>query len=506
MQKEWAKRYGRRYYQFIYKNTLFITLDSNDDDDFSITNEQMNFVLNTLKENSDVRWTFIFMHHPIWHYDTGGRFESIQKALKNRKHTVIAGHVHRHHHAKHNDANYYTLATTGGGTPLSGENFGRFDHITWMTMTDNGPVMANLKLDGILPHDITNDETLARANPMLANTQLKHILLCNKGAKFEHGTLYFSFKNPSEEDLKVDINFFHHHQLQIPDSETELVINAGEDKVIGIPILSSKPIKYSEIDLLRFDWNMKYVNSDQPKFAMQGKYQIFVEPSTTEFTDRNISEFSEHTKIGFNHPFEGLNTKVTVNNSTEEAYTKPIEITDDSSLSFSLQNNKDEYSTAENRSFTKISLQKASKVRKPKAGLKYKYYEGNWDSLPDFTQLKAKSEGIVHDFMLRDVAQREDNWALVYTGYIKIEEEGFKIFRVNSENDQCRFYINDKLVTDKNTSINNQNVGAVLLKEGYHSVRIEYFEEEGGQRLRFYTKENEKANNWDFMEFDGFFN
>ena len=33
MEKEWEKMYGRRYYNFVYKNTLFIILDSNDDDD-----------------------------------------------------------------------------------------------------------------------------------------------------------------------------------------------------------------------------------------------------------------------------------------------------------------------------------------------------------------------------------------------------------------------------------------------------------------------------------------
>lgn len=505
MAKEWEKRYGRRYYNFVYKNTLFITLDSNDDDHHNLTEEQTDFVLKSLEDNKDVRWTFIFMHHPIWHYDTGGRFESIQSALKNRKHTVIAGHVHRYHHAKHNDANYYTLATTGGGNSLLGENFGRFDHITWMTMTDDGPVMANLKLDGILPHDITNDETLARANPMLNNTRLSHILLCNKGEKFEHGTLYFSFKNPSEEDLKIDLNFFHHHQLQIPDSETELVLDAGKDKTVAIPISSSEPINYSDIDLLRFDWNMKYINSDQSEFAMQGKYQLFVEPSTTQYIPKNVNEFTSSTKISFIHPFEGLTTKFSVNNSDSKTYTKPVEISESSSFKFFLHNSKKEYSSTESRSFTKTSLQKANKVKKPKAGLKYKYYEGNWDELPDFNLIEAKSEGVAHDFMVRDIALREDNWALVYTGYMKIEEEGFKIFRVKSENDQCRFYINDKLVTDKNIAIRGENVGAVLLKEGYHKVRIEFHEKEGGQRLRFYTKEHENAESWDYMYFDSFY-
>ena len=42
----------------------------------------------------------------------------------------------------------------GRGGGLSGKLLGmvlcQFDHIVWVTMTDDGPVMANLLLDGIL--------------------------------------------------------------------------------------------------------------------------------------------------------------------------------------------------------------------------------------------------------------------------------------------------------------------------------------------------------------------
>jgi len=503
MEKEWEKRYGRRYYNFVYKNTLFITLDSNDDDDYNLTQKQTDFVLKSLKDNPNVRWTFIFMHHPIWTYDTGGRFEAIQEALRNRKHTVIAGHVHRYHHSVHDNANYYTLATTGGGSTLLGENFGRFDHITWMTMTDDGPVMANLKLDGILPHDVTTDETMARANPLLANTRLNHILLCNKGEKFEHGTLYFSFRNPTDEDLKIEINFFHHHQLQIPGSDTEMVLKAGEEKFLEIVLTSAKPLNYSEIDLLRFDWNMKYINSDQPNFGMQGKYQIFVEPGETSYITNGINVFQEKVLAEVDHPFSTLETIYKLNDGTENMYNQPVELTADSEFSVYLTNSRNEITKPESRTFIKTVPQKASKVRKPKAGLMYNYYEGDWTEIPDFEQLTAKSGGIAHDFMVGDLAQREDNWALVYTGYLKIEEDDLYIFRTRAD-DACRFLINDKVVVDENTKIKGEFIGAVSLKKGYHPIRIEFLERKGNQRLRFYSK-NKEDEDWKFMEFDGFY-
>jgi hypothetical protein len=50
--------------------------------------------------------------------------------------------------------NYYMLATTGGASGLAGARFGSFDHITWVTMRPDGPVMANPLLEGIYPEDL----------------------------------------------------------------------------------------------------------------------------------------------------------------------------------------------------------------------------------------------------------------------------------------------------------------------------------------------------------------
>ncbi len=52
--------------------------------------------------------------------------------------------------AVRNGKSYIRLATTGGVSTLDGPIVGTFDHIVWVTMTDDGPVMANLLLEGIL--------------------------------------------------------------------------------------------------------------------------------------------------------------------------------------------------------------------------------------------------------------------------------------------------------------------------------------------------------------------
>ncbi len=287
MQKEWEKRYGKRYYSFNYKNVLFLVLDSNDDDEYNLTREQTDFALKALKENDGVRWTFIFMHHPIWTYDTGGRFQEIQTALQNRKYSVFAGHEHRYRHEEINNANYYVLATTGAGSALLGEPFGQFDHISWITMNNNGPVMANLKLDGILPHDVATAKTRAMAEPLIANSKMEYFMVCNSGTKFTNGTLYLSFTNPSETDMILNLNMYHHHQLQIETPPAEITIPAGGEKQVEIAFRSSKPLDYDKIDLISTEWEIKYDGFENQNFALQGKSQFAVQPSKSEIIEKN---------------------------------------------------------------------------------------------------------------------------------------------------------------------------------------------------------------------------
>ena len=173
--KVWKERFGVEYYHFIYKDVLFLCLNAQDSESFTavIENEQQQWVQKILSENKDVRWTFVFIHQPVWMYEKGlpisesgslpprdTGWKGIEKALGDRKHTVFAGHVHQYvkYPQKQTGTNYYSLATTGGGSRLRGSEFGEFDHAMWITMTENGPKIANLLIDGILPEDVNTED------------------------------------------------------------------------------------------------------------------------------------------------------------------------------------------------------------------------------------------------------------------------------------------------------------------------------------------------------------
>jgi hypothetical protein len=160
----WQEKFGRRWFHFNYRGVLFLALSSEDPPGVSggkISEEQLACVKQALDENATARWTLVFLHKPMWvtgDPEKNGWLE-VEKLLASRPYTVFAGHVHRYQKFVRNGRSYYQLATTGGGSKLRGTQYGEFDHIVWVTMKQDGPMMANIMLDGIYPEDLRRPET-----------------------------------------------------------------------------------------------------------------------------------------------------------------------------------------------------------------------------------------------------------------------------------------------------------------------------------------------------------
>jgi hypothetical protein len=168
----WKEFYGENtYYSFVYKNVLFVCLNTVEGRDtrkkpVGITDTQYAWFKKTLDSHPDVRWTMIFMHQPAeWLTDAWLKFELSE--LVKRKYTVFAGDWHTYLHARRHGRDYYVLSVAGGcsasnhknRTKLLGEEYGEFDHITWVTMQKGGPTVVNLKLEGIIPGEYLTQAT-----------------------------------------------------------------------------------------------------------------------------------------------------------------------------------------------------------------------------------------------------------------------------------------------------------------------------------------------------------
>ena len=509
MAKEWENRFGKRYYHFKYKNTLFLILDINDDEDYAISREQTDYALKTLKENTDVRWTFLLLHQPIWNYNTEGRFAEIEEALLDRDFNVFVGHTHHYLHEKRNGQNYYTLGTTGGGNNLRGNYFGEFDHITWISMSDKGPSIANLRLDGILKHDIANKETQLLASNLQNNAKFAHLTVCNEGDRFTEGTVYLNFNNTSEETINIDLQFYYHKLLNISTPKMNITLRGNTKKIVEIPFKSSIPITYSEIDAFEIDWKMAYDMPEYPDFKLSGRYQIELAPSKTSFIRPQIPKFLNSLIVSADHPYSDFTT---VFEKNEEKISESnfigknkIVINESGNVSIKLQNAKGQSTSPESRDFEKLTkLQKAVKVKNPQPGLKYNYYEGEWDKVPDFEQLEVKSKGVNQDFWVSDYALREDNFGYVFTGFLLIEEDGLYVFNTRF-NDGGKLFIHDDLIVNQDLVKEDfTDIGAIALKKGFHPVSIHFVEKTGRERLRIYFKKTYDTS-WEELPVNGRF-
>ena len=116
----------------------------------NISDAQVSYFKKVLEANQNVRWTLAFMHAPPWSLPELGNFAKIESLLQDRPYTAFAGHTHTYNYTHRKGRDYITMGMTGGAVPGAGGSVGHMDHVAWVTMTDKGPVISNLLLNGIL--------------------------------------------------------------------------------------------------------------------------------------------------------------------------------------------------------------------------------------------------------------------------------------------------------------------------------------------------------------------
>lgn len=208
----WKQRRGTPWYHFIYKDVLFLCMDTEDPpasmpeemvkgfrqmaagmvtdpegtehklheglarvnaerasgaafggsllNSARFSQEQMDYFRRVIDANANVRWTFVLMHKPAWDTPDSG-FSEIETLLAERPYTVIAGHNHYYRYQKRAGRDYITMGTAGAISHQEGP--GRMDHIAWITLeAKKAPSIAQIRLTGLLDTSGESGQTLAR--------------------------------------------------------------------------------------------------------------------------------------------------------------------------------------------------------------------------------------------------------------------------------------------------------------------------------------------------------
>jgi Icc-related predicted phosphoesterase len=253
MRDAWMAKRGCWYYSFVYRDVLFLVLNTEDGGLFSdrmggfrlrsgISKAQAEYVADVLRQHRDVRWTFVFMHQPLWVFEEGLSKESarpmnlgfkrVQDLLEGRNYTVLAGHFHDYQAHERRGQHYYILATTGGRSGLQGPAAGEFDEIAWVAMTPAGPRLSNLMLDGILGEGVRTEEQvrgqekLLKTCPDLAKITFDAAALAAGGGGVD---LQMQLTNPLAEDMVISTRWlFPGSPWEITPVNSQLTIKPGQ--------------------------------------------------------------------------------------------------------------------------------------------------------------------------------------------------------------------------------------------------------------------------------------
>jgi hypothetical protein len=487
MATQWKERFGKDYYHFIYKDVLFLIMNTNDGDGVLISEDQIKFLKETIAQNTDVRWTMVFMHHPLWVYADVNGFDQVEEMLENRDYTVFAGHTHRYLHQVRNDQNHYVLGTTGGGSELRGPKFGEFDHIGWVTMTDDGPKLANISLSGINDHDVSNEITHEMASSLIDASNFKTLVM----AKGKDRKVLMVLNNDSDSTMHFKGRLYHNHHLKTDVSHFQISIPAKSSQQIAIRTSPIVDLDESNWNPLELDWEMSYdVAFMDPDFSLKGTEIIEIKPSNTGIAMQGESIFLKDLQVGIEHPYTGLLMKYTKDeNSTWQntlENTKTLTLSGTTNLKVFLQDKDGFQSDFFNRKYEKVRPSKAVKVRRPKEGLTYAYYEGNFEAVPDFTILSPIKSGSVLELDPDKIGERLDHYAIQYKGYIKVPSDGVYTFYLRSD-DGSKLYLDGELVVDNDGSHSaSTKKGLKALKKGMHPIQIDYFEDFLGEELQLF--------------------
>lgn len=109
-------------------------------------------------------------------------------------------------------------------------------------------------------------------------------------------------------------------------------------------------------------------------------------------------------------------------------------------------------------------------------GLTYKSYKGLWSKLPDFSKLKPEREGEIADGLVDiRLANHDEQFGIVFDGKLNVGKSAEYEFQMASD-DGARILI-DGLKVVEHDGLHGASIkkGKAQLKEGEHSIRVEYF-------------------------------
>ncbi len=123
------------------------------------------------------------------------------------------------------------------------------------------------------------------------------------------------------------------------------------------------------------------------------------------------------------------------------------------------------------------------KITNAKHGIGFKYYEPTGKIDMNSMSGNPVLAGVTNIFTT-EMKKRGDRFAFDYSGYIKIDKDGFYTFFTNSDDGSKLFIDDEEVVNNDGDHGDVEKSGKTALKKGFHKIRVMYFDSGGGNSLK----------------------
>jgi len=300
---------------------------------------------------------------------------------------------------------------------------------------------------------------------------------CTQKSGVEGTTLYLHVFNWPADGHLVLANIYNQPRKAYLLAEADHPLDArqtGEEIVILLP-----PVAPDSVDAV-------------VALEIEGKADVGNPPQIVSDFDRFVGQL----KVELSSQREGVEIRYTTDGSLpgprSTLYRQPIILKKTAILQARCFRDGKIVSGLAKRSFERVQPAPAVKVNHLAPGIGYRYYEGDWGRLPDFTTLTAVQTGVLPaiDFSPR---KQMEHFGFVYQGFVKISQDNTYLFFIGSD-DGSRLFIDGQLLVDNDGQHSMvEKSGLAALAKGFHAIRVEYFEKTGGDDLQVSIQSPEMA-------------
>lgn len=163
-------------------------------------------------------------------------------------------------------------------------------------------------------------------------------------------------------------------------------------------------------------------------------------------------------------------------------YDKPLTLTRTTTIKAKAYKKDFEPSPISEITATKAEYRRPASYQLTERGVRYDYYEGEFQKVDDLNKAHAVKSGTMPAPSIQEAGQA-DHFGYVFSGYIDIPADGVYEFIVRSDDGSVLYIGGDKIVDNDGGHAAVEASGRIPLRKGFHPFVLRYFEDYEGEHL-----------------------